>query len=127
MDAEDRKDLTISSWAILGIYIVVLIVGTLDFVRVTTSFARILDQLGGELPWRTRLAIRLSDLIRFGTLILPMVLFVAFLVFKEIRWKSKVRILLVNVVVFLVTLSLGYSLRIAMIQPMLNIIEALGR
>jgi hypothetical protein len=121
MDAEDRKDLIISSWAIPGIYIVVLGFGTLDFVRVTTSFAGILDRLGGELPWRTRIAIGLADTIRFGLGIILLVLFVAFLIFKELRWESKVRTLLVNVIVFLVTLTLGYSLRIAMIQPMLNI------
>jgi hypothetical protein len=127
MDAEDRKDLIISSWAILGIYIVVLLFGTLDFVRTTTSFASILDLMGGELSWRARMTIYLSDGIRFGTFIIPLILFVAFLIYKEVRWKSRVRVLLVNVVIFLVTLSLGFWLRLSMIQPILNIIEALGR
>jgi type II secretory pathway component PulF len=127
VDADDRKDLAISSWVILGLYIVVLGFGTLDFVRTTTSFASILDQLGGELSWRTRTAIRLADMIRFGTLIVPLLLFVAFLIFKEIKWKSKVRALLLNNVVFLATLTVGYTLRVAMIQPMIEIIGALVR
>jgi type II secretory pathway component PulF len=127
MDAEDRKDLTISSWAILGIYIVVLFFGTLDFVRTTTLFAGILDQLGGELSWRTRLTIQLSDGIRVGMFILPIVAFVAFLIYKEIKWKSKIRALIVNNVVFLATLTIGYNLRVAMLEPMMNIIGALSR
>jgi type II secretory pathway component PulF len=126
MDAEDRKDLTISSWAILGLYIVVLVFGTLDFVRVTTSFAGILDQLGGELSWLTKLIISLADLIRFGPLLIPLVLFVAFLIFKEIEWKSKVRTLVFNNVVFLVTLTLGFSLRVALNQSIMGIVQALS-
>jgi type II secretory pathway component PulF len=127
MNAEDRKDLEISSWAILGIYIVVLFFGTLDFVRVTTSFAGILDQLGGELSGRTRLTIQLSDGIRFGGFLIPLLGFVAFLIYKEIKWKSKIRALIVNNVVFLATLTVGYNLRVAMIEPMMNIVGVLSR
>jgi type II secretory pathway component PulF len=93
---------------------------------VTTSFAGILDQLGGELSWLTKLIISLADLIRFGPLLIPLVLFVAFLIFKEIEWKSKVRTLVFNNVVFLVTLTLGFSLRVALNQSIMGIVQALS-
>jgi type II secretory pathway component PulF len=89
METDRYRGLAIGSWTILTLYIVVLGLGVLDFVRTTQSFASILDQLGGELPWLTRISIMLSDMIKHGFLLVPIVLFVAFLIYKEIKWRSK--------------------------------------
>jgi type II secretory pathway component PulF len=126
MDFDARKGLTLGSWIILALYILILGLGLLDFVRTTQSFASIFDQLGGELPWITRTSIMLADMITHGFLLVPIVLFVAFLIYKEIKWRSKIKTLIANNVAFSLTVALGYSLRLAMTLPMFEIIKALS-
>jgi type II secretory pathway component PulF len=127
MEASRTRGLAIGSWTILCIYLVFFGLGTLEFVRFTVSTAGILDQLGGTLPPLTRVAIMLVDMIRFSFLWIPLVLFALFLVYKEMKWQSKIKTLVVNNVAFVVTFIIGYTLRLAMMLPMFNIIETLSR
>jgi hypothetical protein len=127
VDVNKNNGLMIGSWTMLCIYLIILTFGTFEFVRFTRLSASILDQLGGQSPVLTRVAIVLADGIKFSFFWLPLVGFAAFLIYKELKWTSKHTTFVVNSVSLGVTVLIGYSLRFAMMMPIWNITEVLSR
>jgi type II secretory pathway component PulF len=126
MDSKTHRFLTIGSWILLFAYLLLMGFGTLAHIQRVDSFAMILDQLGGTLPFTTRISIMLNDLLK-SYLWIALVLFCIFLIYKEIKWKSKVQTLVFNNVVFVVTLVLGFLIEVTLMIPMFGVMRALSQ